>query len=55
MHKTATKINTVVNSFNFSEDMNEEIALLNRVRWKVFQCVELEGEKSGDSVIRGVF
>ncbi|KAK9727957.1 Radical SAM superfamily [Popillia japonica] len=39
------KINTVVNTYNYLEDMNEEITMLNPVRWKVFQCLLLEGWK----------
>lgn len=34
-YKVAFKINTVVNTFNWEEDMSEEILNANPVRWKV--------------------
>mmetsp|Transcript_23236 Transcript_23236/g.65240 ORF Transcript_23236/g.65240 Transcript_23236/m.65240 type:complete len:625 (+) Transcript_23236:81-1955(+) len=43
------KVNTVVNKYNWEEDMNEGIAGLNPVRWKVFQVLVLEGENSGQN------
>lgn len=46
------KINTVVNKYNFFEDMNEEIARINPFRWKVFQVLVLEGENSSDKTLR---
>ncbi|KRT81582.1 hypothetical protein AMK59_6129, partial [Oryctes borbonicus] len=46
------KINTVVNTYNYFEDMNEEVAILNPVRWKVFQCLLLEGENAGPDALR---
>jgi radical S-adenosyl methionine domain-containing protein 2 len=41
------KINTVVNTFNWEEDMNKLISELNPVRWKVFQCLIIGGENDG--------
>lgn len=38
------KINTVVCSLNHSEDMNKQIKELNPIRWKVFQCLLIDGE-----------
>ncbi|GLV31340.1 hypothetical protein CBL_11071 [Carabus blaptoides fortunei] len=46
------KINTVVNTYNFDENMTEEILQLNPIRWKVFQCLLLEGENVGADAIR---
>ena len=34
-YKVAFKINTVVNTYNWKEDMSKEILELNPVRWKV--------------------
>ncbi|XP_038595862.1 radical S-adenosyl methionine domain-containing protein 2 [Tachyglossus aculeatus] len=48
----AFKINSVVNRFNFEEDMNEQIKVLNPVRWKVFQCLIIDGENSGEDALR---
>ena len=36
------KLNTVVNKFNYQEDMIEPLKKLNPVRWKVFQCLPVE-------------
>ena len=41
------KVNTVVNTFNWQEDMNEHIARLNPHRWKCFQTLIIDGENSG--------
>jgi radical S-adenosyl methionine domain-containing protein 2 len=41
------KLNTVVNAYNWHEDMNEWISKLNPCRWKVFQVLILKGENSG--------
>jgi radical S-adenosyl methionine domain-containing protein 2 len=46
------KINTVVNAFNWEEDMNAQIAALAPTRWKVFQCLILEGENDGNGTER---
>nr|XP_060611018.1 S-adenosylmethionine-dependent nucleotide dehydratase RSAD2 [Anolis sagrei ordinatus] len=48
----AFKINSVINRFNMEEDMNEQIKALNPVRWKVFQCLLIEGENSGEDALR---
>ncbi|XP_003215459.2 S-adenosylmethionine-dependent nucleotide dehydratase RSAD2 [Anolis carolinensis] len=48
----AFKINSVINRFNMEEDMNEQIRALNPVRWKVFQCLLIEGENSGEDALR---
>lgn len=49
------KINTVVNSANKDEDMTAAILKLQPVRWKIFQCLEVEGEnkaKAGKKALR---
>ncbi|KAH0621994.1 hypothetical protein JD844_023850 [Phrynosoma platyrhinos] len=57
----AFKINSVINRFNVEEDMNEQIKALNPVRWKnmeisgflkVFQCLLIEGENTGEDALR---
>ena len=37
------KINTVVCSVNWQEDLSDMIETLDPVRWKVFQCLLIEG------------
>ncbi|XP_019501821.1 PREDICTED: radical S-adenosyl methionine domain-containing protein 2 [Hipposideros armiger] len=51
-YKVAFKINSVINRFNVEEDMREHIKALNPVRWKVFQCLLLEGENTGEDALR---
>ncbi|KAM8809658.1 S-adenosylmethionine-dependent nucleotide dehydratase RSAD2 [Eudromia elegans] len=53
-YAVAFKINSVINRFNVEEDMNEEIKALNPVRWKVFQCLLIEGENCGEDALREV-
>lgn len=40
------KINTVVNKFNYQEDMNASIQLLSPFRWKCFQVLVVPGENN---------
>ncbi|KAJ8398199.1 hypothetical protein AAFF_G00430430 [Aldrovandia affinis] len=51
-YKVAFKINSVINTFNVEEDMREYIAELSPVRWKVFQCLVIEGENAGENALR---
>ncbi|KAG5857295.1 hypothetical protein ANANG_G00017940 [Anguilla anguilla] len=51
-YKVAFKINSVINSFNVEEDMREQILELSPVRWKVFQCLVIEGENAGENALR---
>ncbi|ESO82480.1 hypothetical protein LOTGIDRAFT_197923 [Lottia gigantea] len=51
-YQVAFKLNTVVNRFNKDEDMTKQIQELNPCRWKVFQCLLLDGENSGDDALR---
>lgn len=46
------KINTVVNAFNWEEDMTDRIRVLDPYRWKIFQCLLIKGENTGDETIR---
>ncbi|XP_029451678.1 radical S-adenosyl methionine domain-containing protein 2 [Rhinatrema bivittatum] len=48
----AFKLNSVINRFNVEENMNEQIKAINPVRWKVFQCLIIEGENSGEDALR---
>ncbi|XP_008278225.1 S-adenosylmethionine-dependent nucleotide dehydratase RSAD2 [Stegastes partitus] len=51
-YKVAFKINSVINTFNIEEDMTEQIVELNPVRWKVFQCLLIDGENAGEAALR---
>ncbi|MBN3326590.1 RSAD2 protein, partial [Atractosteus spatula] len=51
-YKVAFKINSVINTFNVGEDMRDCIRELNPVRWKVFQCLIIEGENAGENALR---
>ncbi|XP_059375198.1 S-adenosylmethionine-dependent nucleotide dehydratase RSAD2 [Carassius carassius] len=51
-YKVAFKINSVINTYNVDEDMTEQINTLNPVRWKVFQCLLIEGENAGENSLR---
>nr|XP_057947098.1 S-adenosylmethionine-dependent nucleotide dehydratase RSAD2 isoform X2 [Doryrhamphus excisus] len=51
-YKVAFKINSVINAFNVDEDMVEPIVRLNPVRWKVFQCLLIDGENVGEKALR---
>ncbi|KJE92068.1 radical S-adenosyl methionine domain-containing protein 2 [Capsaspora owczarzaki ATCC 30864] len=46
------KLNTVVNTHNVNEDMTEHIARLQPARWKVFQCLLIDGENAGGQDLR---
>ncbi len=41
------KMNTVVNVYNWREDMNDKIKALDPFRWKCFQVLILHGENGG--------
>lgn len=51
-YKIAFKINTVVNTYNLNEDFTKTITELKPIRWKVFQCLLLEGENAGKDALR---
>lgn len=44
MYDIKFKLNTVVNVHNWNEDMAAEVEQLAPFRWKVFQCLIVEGE-----------
>ncbi|RMD40161.1 hypothetical protein DV735_g4948, partial [Chaetothyriales sp. CBS 134920] len=46
------KINTVVCSLNWDEDMSANIARFRPFRWKVFQCLIVTGENDNEKRIR---
>ena len=46
------KLNTVVNRFNFEENMNKYIQEIQTFRWKCFQVLIIEGENDSDSTLR---
>ncbi|KAK2055443.1 radical SAM enzyme [Colletotrichum caudatum] len=46
------KLNTVVNIHNWDEDMSAQIAELAPFRWKVFECLIVEGENENESRVR---
>lgn len=46
------KINSVINKHNVNEDMSGSIERLKPVRWKVFQCLLIEGENAGEDAMR---
>jgi radical S-adenosyl methionine domain-containing protein 2 len=46
-HGILFKMNTVVCSLNWQEDMNEQVVKLDPYRWKAFQVLILEGENAG--------
>jgi len=51
-HKIMFKINSVVSSYTWEEDMNALIDELKPARWKVFQVLVLRDENNGDGTIR---
>ncbi|XP_056420102.1 S-adenosylmethionine-dependent nucleotide dehydratase RSAD2 isoform X2 [Hyla sarda] len=51
-YNVAFKINSVINSYNVDEDMREEITMISPIRWKVFQCLIIDGENSGEEALR---
>ncbi|KAK1997264.1 radical SAM enzyme [Colletotrichum falcatum] len=46
------KLNTVVNIYNWDEDMSAQIAELAPFRWKVFECLIVEGENENETRVR---
>eukprot|EP00437_Effrenium_voratum_P009184 CAMPEP_0181428090 /NCGR_PEP_ID=MMETSP1110-20121109/16502_1 /TAXON_ID=174948 /ORGANISM="Symbiodinium sp., Strain CCMP421" /LENGTH=592 /DNA_ID=CAMNT_0023551311 /DNA_START=69 /DNA_END=1847 /DNA_ORIENTATION=- len=46
------KINSVINVHNIHEDMSAAITRLQPKRWKVFQCLLIEGENAGEEALR---
>ena len=48
-YKVIFKLNTVVNRYNFNENMIELVNTIKPIRWKIFQVLALEGENVGDN------
>jgi radical S-adenosyl methionine domain-containing protein 2 len=46
------KLNTVVTAQSAAEDMRAAVAALGPVRWKLFQCLLLDGENAGAGALR---
>jgi len=46
------KLNSVINKHNVHEDMNAAIERLAPIRWKVFQCLIIDGENAGADALR---
>ena len=46
------KLNTVINTYNWNEDMTHEILKLQPFRWKVFQCLIVAGENDNETRVR---
>lgn len=44
MYGYKLKINTVVNSYNWQEDINDFITFANPDRWKIFQALRVDGQ-----------
>ncbi|KAM8953783.1 S-adenosylmethionine-dependent nucleotide dehydratase RSAD2 [Pelodytes ibericus] len=51
-YNVAFKINSVINRYNMEEVMTQEITKINPIRWKVFQCLIIEGENCGEDALR---
>jgi radical S-adenosyl methionine domain-containing protein 2 len=51
-YKIDFKLNTVVTTLNADHDMSELLGELRPRRWKVFQCLLLEGENLGENAKR---
>ncbi|CAF2048815.1 unnamed protein product [Rotaria magnacalcarata] len=41
------KVNSVIHALNYQEDMVDAIEQLKPIRWKVFQCLLIDGENMG--------
>lgn len=46
------KVNSVITRLNWEEDMHEAILRLAPARWKVFQCLLIDGENVGEGARR---
>lgn len=46
------KLNTVVNAYNYKEDMIEQVKALAPFRWKCFQVLVLDSENTGKDALR---
>ncbi|CAG8505024.1 11831_t:CDS:1 [Acaulospora morrowiae] len=46
------KLNTVVNKFNYFQDMNKHIEMIQPFRWKCFQVLIIDNENGGENTLR---
>lgn len=51
-HGIKFKLNTVVNKFNYQEDMNRQISEIQPFRWKCFQVLIIKDENDSDKTLR---
>ncbi|TEY35473.1 hypothetical protein BOTCAL_0590g00050 [Botryotinia calthae] len=51
-HGIKFKVNTVVNKYNFEEDMRTHIQAIAPFRWKCFQVLVVKGENDSDTTLR---
>jgi radical S-adenosyl methionine domain-containing protein 2 len=51
-HGIKFKVNTVVNKYNFEEDMRDAIQAIAPFRWKCFQVLVVKGENDSDARLR---
>lgn len=51
-HGIKFKVNTVVNKYNFEEDMRTAIKAIAPFRWKCFQVLVVKGENDSDATLR---
>lgn len=51
-YRVVFKMNTVVNKYNLNEDMSAHLTELKPARWKVFQCLAIDGENAGPQALR---
>jgi radical S-adenosyl methionine domain-containing protein 2 len=51
-HDIKFKLNTVVNKYNYQEDMNQQISKIQPFRWKCFQVLVIDGENDSTATLR---
>ncbi|OXV07161.1 hypothetical protein Egran_05080 [Elaphomyces granulatus] len=51
-HGIKFKLNTVVNKYNYQEDMNQQISEIQPFRWKCFQVLVIDGENDSTATLR---
>ena len=52
MYGVVFKMNSVINTYNWEEDMSKHVRRINPARWKVFQCLQIEGKNIAASALR---
>ncbi|KAN0081946.1 hypothetical protein V8E54_003244 [Elaphomyces granulatus] len=51
-HGIKFKLNTVVNKYNYQEDMNQQISEIRPFRWKCFQVLVIDGENDSTTTLK---